>query len=330
MYLKVICAWCGRFMGVKEVENTDKPILPITHSICPECRQKLEEEAEQLLQRTPKSKQERRSIMKQNIKQVLDSILEQFRTGNIQHAVTYSMFPLADIPSAKWSILNRILMFLAGTQDARGIRQWNKASRYVKKGSKAFYILVPHIKKIEDEETAEEKEVLVGFLARAVFQYEDTDGEPLDYEKLELPDLPLIERAEEWGISLKAIPGNYSFKGSYSPKRKEIALATEHECVFFHELAHCAHEKVNGGLKRGQDPIQEIVAELSAQALCRIVGKTGDKYLGNSYRYIEGYAERIGITPFSACLKVMSETEKVLNLILKGEVEDTQPGQNLT
>ena len=89
--------------------------------------------------------------------------------------------------------------------------------------------------------------------------------------------------------------------------------------VFFHELAHCAHEKVNGSLKAGQDPIQEIVAELSAQALCRIVGKTDDKYLGNSYRYIEVYAESLGIIPFSACLKAMSDTEKVLDLILKQE-----------
>jgi hypothetical protein len=33
-----------------------------------------------------------------------------------------------------------------------------------------------------------------------------------------------------------------------------------------------AHEKVNGNLKAGQDPLQEIVAELSAATLCRMVG----------------------------------------------------------
>jgi hypothetical protein len=40
------------------------------------------------------------------------------------------------------------------------------------------------------------------------------------------------------------------------------------------------------------------------------------------YRYIEKHAERLEITPYSACLKVMSDTEKVLNLILKGENHD--------
>jgi len=70
-------------------------------------------------------------------------------------------------------------------------------------------------------------------------------------------------------------------------------------------------------LKAGQDPLQEIVAELSALALCRIVGKQARDTTGNSYRYIQGYAERMKFTPTSACLKVMSETERVLNLILK-------------
>ena len=45
--------------------------------------------------------------------------------------------------------------------------------------------------------------------ARAVFRVEDTDGEPLDYQKMELPEFPLIEKAKEWGIFVKAVPGNY-------------------------------------------------------------------------------------------------------------------------
>ena len=61
------------------------------------------------------------------------------------------------------------------------------------------------------------------------------------------------------------------------------------------------------------------MAELSAQALCRMVGKQPNNKLGNSFRYIERYAKKLDISPHTACLKVMSETEKVLNLILKGE-----------
>ena len=262
--------------------------------------------------------------MTPNINDALNAILERFRSGDIPVAVAYSMFPFTNIPSEKWSILNRILMFVAGTQDARGFRQWNQVNRHVKKGSKAFYILVPHIKSETDKETGEEKKTLVGFLAKPVFRYEDTEGEPVIHEEIELSELPLIERAEEWGIAVKAVPGNHRYAGYYSPQNKVIAVATKDEAAFFHELSHCAHEKTKGGLKAGQDPIQEIVAQLAAQALCRIVGKSGDKHLGTSYRYIEGYAENLKMTPHSACLKVMSETEKVLNLILKGEAGRNQ------
>ena len=258
--------------------------------------------------------------MKDRIKQVLEGILERFKSGDIPEAVAYSMYPVTDdIPSARWSFLNRILMFIAGTADGRGYKQWLSVNRYVKKGSKCFYILVPYIRMVEDEETGEEKETLLGFMSRPVFRYEDTDGEPLEYKEIELPDLPLLERARQWGISVRAVPGDYRYCGYYSPKTKEIALATPEEKTFFHELSHYAHEKVKGSLKLGQDHFQEIVAELSAQSLCVLVGKQSKDTLGNAYKYIERYAEKAKLSPHSACLRVMSQTEKVLNLILKGE-----------
>jgi len=205
--------------------------------------------------------------MAASIHDTVSSIIASFERGDIPEAIAYSMFPIPNIPSTKWSLLNRTLMFLAETQDARGFRQWKQVGRYVKKGSKSFRILVPCIVKTENEENGEIEKSLRGFMCKPVFRAEDTGGEPLEYEKLELPNFPLIKRAEEWGISVKAIPGNYRYYGYYSSGRKEIALATPEESVFFHELAHVAHEKVNGNLKGGQDPMQEIIAELSAATL---------------------------------------------------------------
>ncbi|MBU4501191.1 MAG: antirestriction protein [Nanoarchaeota archaeon] len=254
--------------------------------------------------------------MNEKVKNVLETILEKFKTGDIPEAIAYSMLPVPDdLPSAKWSLLNRTLMFLSGTHDGRGYKQWNKANRYVKKGSKAFHILVPFFRKVEEE--GETSEVLKGFMVKPVFRYEDTDGEALEYEQIDMGELPLIQKAEQWGLNVKAIPGSFSYHGYYSSGRSEIALATKEESVFFHELAHAAHEKVKGKLKGGQDPLQEIVAELSAQALSRIVGKQPNDTLGNSYRYIESYAEKLKIKPYNACMKVLGETEKVLTLILK-------------
>ncbi len=254
--------------------------------------------------------------MNERVREILDGIIDKFKSGEIPEAVAMASFPIPDIPSTKWSFTNRLLMFLAGTGDARGFQQWKSANRWVKKGSRAIYILVPCMRKEVDEETGEEKEVLRFFRTAPVFMYEDTEGEPLDYEQIELPDMPLIRKAKEWGISVKAIPGNYRYRGYYSPNRNEIALATPEEKVFFHELAHAGHERFKGKLKAGQDPLQEIVAELSAQALCRLVGKQVRDTTGNSYQYIERYAEKVGLSPHSACLRVLGETEKVLGLIL--------------
>jgi len=262
--------------------------------------------------------------MNSKVKEVLNGIVEMFKTGDVPQAIAFATHPAADIPSARWSFTNRLIMFFSGTVDARGFRQWHEANRCVRKGSKAFHILVPCFKKVKDEDNGNETEILRFFKSAPVFRLEDTDGEPLDYQLLEVPDLPLLERAEEWGISVKAIPRNYMFYGSYSKANKEISLATSEECVFFHELAHAGHEKVKGGLESGQNPLQEIVAELSARALCRLVGKQANETIGNSYKYIEGYAEELKLSPYSACMKVMSETEKVLQLILKGDGNGTK------
>lgn len=250
------------------------------------------------------------------VKNVLDTLLEQFKNGSIPKAIHYAMFPIPLIPSSNWSLLNKLIMFYNGTEDARGYKQWQKVNRQVIKGKTAFDIIVPYFKKEKDEKSQDEKTVLKGFCCGSVFRMEDTEGEPLDYQKLELPQFPLIDRAKELGVSVHAIPGNYSHYGYYDPKRSLIALATPEESTFFHELCHFADHRLRGELKRGQDPLQEITAELAAQALCRIVGKDGDKHFGNSYQYIEGYAKELNISPYNAVLQVLTDVEAILHYLL--------------
>ena len=250
------------------------------------------------------------------VRQVLSQILEMFKSGQIPAAVSFTMFPPMNIPANKWSRLNRLIMYFHGTQDARGFRQWRAVNRYVKKGVKAIYILGPRLKKMQKDNLTEDY-CLIGFLSLPVFRVEDTDGQPLEYQEIKLPELPLLDKAHALGVAVKAIPAQTSYYGYYD--KNEIALATPEEKVFFHELAHAAHDRIRQGtLKPGQDPIQEIVAELSAQALCHLVGKNPGRSMGNSYEYIERYALRAQppMTPITACLKVLSEVEQVLNLIM--------------
>jgi antirestriction protein ArdC len=204
-------------------------------------------------------------------------------------------------------------MWLNGTHDARGYRQWEEVGRHVKKGATAFHIFAPRLVK-EKKENGEEDFGLLGFLQVPVFCYEDTEGEPLNYQKTGIKSFHLIEKAQEWGLNVHAISGNDVCWGAYNGK--EIKLPTPEEVVFFHELSHHAHKLVLGELVPGQDWKQEIVAELSAEALSRIVGLKQET-TGNSYKYIESYAAQAGLSPVMACLQVLSDTEKVLKLILQ-------------
>jgi hypothetical protein len=165
----------------------------------------------------------------------------------------------------------------------------------------------------EKKNGGEEDFSLIGFLQVPVFRYEDTEGEPLDYKQTKINSFHLIEKAEAWGLDVRAVAGNGRYWGSYTGSA--IKLATPDEAVFFHELSHHAHKLVRGELVPGQDWKQEVVAELSAEALSQIFGlKTTT---GNSYKYIEGYAAQAGLSPVAACLQVLGETEKVLKLILE-------------
>ena len=120
---------------------------------------------------------------------------------------------------------------------------------------------------------------------------------------------------------LRQSPATTGIRGYYLSGSKEIALATPGEkCIFFpRAFARRPRTRLTAASKAGQDSLQEIIAELSAQALCRMVGKQTADTTGNSYIYIERYAEKLKLNPYTACLKVMSETEKVLTLILKGD-----------
>lgn len=267
-------------------------------------------------------------IKAEKITSTLQNIIQLFETGKVPEAIAIATFPRLDVPSSAWSLANRLLMMIAGTSDARGWQQWQMAGRYIKKSTKAFYILAPRlIKKEKPKELAQEEEkkyFCAGFFPVPVFSVEDTDGETLNYEKLEVPEFPLMEKAKEWGIEIRGVAFQGKYYGYYSPTMYEkIRLASPHEKVFFHEMAHAAHFKIIGHLKNGQDPQQEIVAELSAQVLAQLVGTQIDSTMGNSYQYIKNYADKMKKNVGLACVSVISDVEKVLKLILSVGEENT-------
>ena len=250
-------------------------------------------------------------------KDCLQRIVDLFKASNIPQAlVVATLPPQSDIPSAKWSISNRILQFLSDTSDARGFRQWRAAGRQVKKGAKAFHILGPKARTITetDEDGVEaEKVIVAGFFAIPVFRAEDTDGEPLAYEPASPP--PLADVAEKFGLSVSYQTFADRYYGYYQGDSKRIVLATHNAQVFFHELAHAAHHRIEGDLEGGQNPSQEIIAELTAATLAQMYCPQAN--LGFSYEYVKTYAKQSKKSIERACLGVINTVGKVLNHILE-------------
>ena len=247
----------------------------------------------------------------------LQRIVDLFKAGNIPQALAVATLPPpSDIPSAKWSVSNRILQFLSDTSDARGFRQWHNAGRKIKKGAKAFHILGPKARTITEtnEDGMEaEKVIVAGFFAIAVFRAEDTDGEPLPFEPASPP--PLVDVAEKFGLSVSYQTFASRYYGYYQGDAKKIVLATHNAQVFFHELAHAAHHRIEGELEGGQNPSQEIIAELTAATLAQLYCPQAN--LGFSYEYVKTYARHSKKSIERACLGVINTVGKVLNHILE-------------
>ena len=255
----------------------------------------------------------------------LGLIVDVFGKETFPDVIKKAYVSVPSKPSDKWSIMNRVIMHISGTADARGYRQWQTVGRHVKKGTKAIYILKVFTKKItvEDHEGNEtDRMVPVGMHGIPVFRYEDTDGKALEeFEPREMP--PLIDVAKKWGVSVQYENSTHGEYGAFAPGHNSITLCTEAHDVFFHELAHKAHSKIES-LVGGQDPKQEAVAQLTACVLSRLYGYDEMAW---SWQYIAHYAgEKSPQAVGRLCMSVLSKVEKVLDLILsEKESIDSKP-----
>ncbi len=244
----------------------------------------------------------------------LNQVVEKFKSGDLS--------PIAEItrlerkgdplPFDTWSFSNRIIAFCqTGSTDLRGYRQWQKAGRQVVQGSKAAFILAPCTRKIDDEKD-EKKVVVIGFKAIPVFALENTEGDPVpqhDYNPPQLP--PLVDVAQRLGVKASWQPLPPDRLGDCDKSGENIRMATHDQAVFFHELAHAAHAKLDGQLKSGQRTEQEAIADFTACVLMNMYG-LGDR-TGNTWHYIQHYHK----DPLTAITKALSKVEQVLTLLLE-------------
>lgn len=274
-----------------------------------------------------KRRRKYRGAARDGVTEVLGRVVEQFISGEVAEKIAKVVYPaLTGIPSCEWSLSNRVIQLFSGTADARGFRQWKTVGRNVVKGSRCIYILAPCL--ITDREaavdptTGKHPKKLIGFRGQAVFAVESTKGDEVDYGDAApvLPEHPLLNVAEEWCVSVAALPGSGMFYGCYTTGTNKIMLCTPDEGQFFHELVHAGHARLAGGLEIGLRPDQEIIAQLGSEVLARLYGRTTGNE-GYSYEYIRGYAKEwfpgLGDEEAvaSACSRVLHTTCRIIESI---------------
>ena len=249
-----------------------------------------------------------------HIKEAIETLLKIFQEDNLEK-VARAVFRGGDIPADKWSFLNRVLMYLNHADDARGFRQWQQVGRYVKKGSKAFYIIGPVTKKITEERSLEsgekvreEKQIIAGFKAIPVFRFEDTEGEPIIREafKVNIP-YEFNSIIQELGLKVQPVRFCGSAYGSYNLLNKEIRLASPEIEIFLHELSHAVDDRLTG-LRPGQRNDQEVTAEFSAAVIAHLMGYKIP--LGNVKEYIENYS-------FKELMSCLARIEKIVSYVIE-------------
>jgi hypothetical protein len=256
---------------------------------------------------------------------VANRIVEAFQSGNLPKALAPIFIRRKDgVPCRSWSWGNQLLCILYGTSDARGIWQWNECGRWVKKGSKAFDILVPLLKpaRVIDEATQQEKRIdlLVGFKSAPVFALECTDGKELPKTDDEIIHwinaLPLIDVARAWGLHVEAFNGREGKALGHCCKDQSIGLGVKNLSTWAHELLHAADCRLGNLTEKGQHWRSETVAELGGAILLECLSLASESDRGGCWNYISRYAHEAGLQPIQACMNVLKRTCDAVELIL--------------
>ena len=272
---------------------------------------------------------EGREAQKEKVKATLETLVQTITSENCVDNLAKVIIRAEGRPCDTWSLRNRLLMMAQGTSDARTFKAWKSAGRYVKRGSKAIFVVKPyHIlvtkKKIVDGKEVEEKfPMLVGFTLQNEFKVEDTDGKPLAYKAADpLPDLKVV--VEKWGYTVEFDDTNdHGAYGYHSLQNKKIVLGVRGDfatTTFFHELSHAAFKKIDPESVKlyhsnpENHKKEEMIVQLSSCVLAKLYGIDCE---GFTQEYIKNQLATKDLkTVANQISKILDKVDKVVNLIL--------------
>lgn len=264
----------------------------------------------------------------ERVRAIGDEILTAFEEGTVAKAlatVFLSNTPDCEIPSDKWSLMNRLVVALAGHRMAAGFRQWKALGRHVQKGEKAVHILRPWTATAAEDDEARGVEegdtVVVGYGTVPVFGYSQTEGEPLpglEEQERFLDSLPLVEVATAWGLQVGGFNGaEETYLGQYR-HGVAIELGVKNLVVWAHELVHAAEDRLGALTKKaGQQLDNEVVAQLGASILLEALGCEDESDRGMTFRYIQAYCKEHEESLLKTCGALLDRTCQAVSYILE-------------
>lgn len=245
----------------------------------------------------------------------------------------------SDKPMHAWSFTNQMISLSSyllthsdltlseaiDRMDYRCYKQWLDVGRKVIHGERAEnYIFSPIVRKVIDKETEEEKFIIAGFTTKAVFEFEQTEGDDLptpeqDSRMETVKYFNFLHIADIIGVKIQTAATGRGEYGYYNPDKRVITICTPEEMTYYHELSHAVDdyllkERAGKGLKSGQHVDQEIVAQFCANVLAYISGKEVERTTAYTKQYITSYlsAEKLSV----AVLELMSRINNVIDFIM--------------
>jgi antirestriction protein ArdC len=218
------------------------------------------------------------------------------------------------------------------------LKRWNELGRKVKKGEKAIRIFAPRFVRVEqnnqiEEEINEQEEYkLVGFITVPVFDYSQTEGEPLPIDKVKIQlegDCPeareiisLAEKLAEMDHCRVSYGDTGPHNGYYNKVDHCIVvsekLSINHRCkTLVHELVH---SKVHRYDYHSSAKEKEIVAEGAAFVICNYFGLDTSDY---SFHYVYSWSQgddealmKYGTQICDIAGRIINEFQEIKNNIL--------------
>lgn len=233
------------------------------------------------------------------------ALFEQLKEGvaNIISSDDWKKILILQTKFHKYSFRNIMLIRMQRPTATRvaSYGLWKNLGRQVVRGAQSIKIIAPHMVKVQDKDTGEEKELL-SFHQASVFDIADTEGEELPqlkYDEL-AGDTKQLREFYELAQSISPVPvkektitdgseGYYHLVDDYIAIKRGIGIHKKCKTLI-HEIVHATlHRRDNQEASGLTQNDMEIEAEGAAFVVLTYFGLDTSKY---SFSYVAGWNSR--------------------------------------